>query len=214
MDTRAWRLTWPPGFSVFEVDSQQVLDFKHEVLSQHDESTHAEAGTDKPAGTDGNLKLPQTSCAKRAAIAADASKAAGAHICTASKHFRAVFVCPCGHCFCWFELRGCCTASKHKSMLREKRDLLCFHTWPLTKITTSWSADTYSRVAALMLCLLLLLPTAMLPLLLLLSSVAGGCYGRQPDLWRSLLSAGLSAAIPTVFVLEGFIGEGFIVTGL
>ena len=32
MDTRAWRLQWPAGFSVFEVDSQQVLDFKHRIL--------------------------------------------------------------------------------------------------------------------------------------------------------------------------------------
>ncbi|GAB2789858.1 class I SAM-dependent methyltransferase [Amycolatopsis magusensis] len=32
LDTRAYRLDWPPGCSVFEVDRGEVLAFKHEVL--------------------------------------------------------------------------------------------------------------------------------------------------------------------------------------
>lgn len=30
---RAWRLTWPPGFKLFEVDSAAVLSFKSRVLA-------------------------------------------------------------------------------------------------------------------------------------------------------------------------------------
>ena len=45
MDTRAWRLPWPPGFSVFEVDSQQVLDFKQRMLSSSLGSGGADGGS-------------------------------------------------------------------------------------------------------------------------------------------------------------------------
>lgn len=31
-DMRAWRLSWPPGFKLFEVDSDIVLRFKARVL--------------------------------------------------------------------------------------------------------------------------------------------------------------------------------------
>lgn len=30
---RAWRLDWPPGFKLFEVDSETVLGFKRRVLA-------------------------------------------------------------------------------------------------------------------------------------------------------------------------------------
>ncbi|MFE2358413.1 SAM-dependent methyltransferase [Streptomyces parvulus] len=33
LDTRAFRLDWPPGCAVFEIDRAGVLDFKHEVLA-------------------------------------------------------------------------------------------------------------------------------------------------------------------------------------
>ncbi|MEW2448521.1 class I SAM-dependent methyltransferase [Streptomyces parvulus] len=33
LDTRAFRLDWPPGCAVFEVDRAGVLDFKHDVLA-------------------------------------------------------------------------------------------------------------------------------------------------------------------------------------
>lgn len=32
-DMRAWRLDWPPGFKLFEVDSETVLGFKRRVLA-------------------------------------------------------------------------------------------------------------------------------------------------------------------------------------
>ncbi|HEX6339869.1 SAM-dependent methyltransferase [Umezawaea sp.] len=32
LDSRAFRLDWPPGVALFEVDREGVLDFKHEVL--------------------------------------------------------------------------------------------------------------------------------------------------------------------------------------
>lgn len=33
LDTRAYRLDWPPGHTVYEADRQEVLAFKHEVLA-------------------------------------------------------------------------------------------------------------------------------------------------------------------------------------
>ena len=41
LDTRAFRLDWPPGHVAFELDRQEVLDFKHEVLG----ALHATAKT-------------------------------------------------------------------------------------------------------------------------------------------------------------------------
>lgn len=35
LDSRAYRLIWPEGTTVFELDRPQVLDFKREVLSSH-----------------------------------------------------------------------------------------------------------------------------------------------------------------------------------
>jgi methyltransferase (TIGR00027 family) len=32
LDTRAFRLAWPPGVTVFELDQPQVIEFKDEVL--------------------------------------------------------------------------------------------------------------------------------------------------------------------------------------
>jgi methyltransferase (TIGR00027 family) len=34
LDSRAYRLAWPDGTSIFELDRPQVLDFKREVLAQ------------------------------------------------------------------------------------------------------------------------------------------------------------------------------------
>ncbi|AOW92717.1 SAM-dependent methyltransferase [Rhodococcus sp. WMMA185] len=36
LDARAYRLDWPPGTTVFEVDQPKVLEFKGEVLAEHD----------------------------------------------------------------------------------------------------------------------------------------------------------------------------------
>jgi methyltransferase (TIGR00027 family) len=35
LDSRAYRLPWPDGTTVFELDQPQVLDFKREVLAEH-----------------------------------------------------------------------------------------------------------------------------------------------------------------------------------
>ena len=35
LDSRAYRLTWPTGTTVFEVDQPKVLEFKARVLAQH-----------------------------------------------------------------------------------------------------------------------------------------------------------------------------------
>lgn len=35
LDSRAYRLPWPDGTTVFELDRPQVLDFKREVLASH-----------------------------------------------------------------------------------------------------------------------------------------------------------------------------------
>ena len=35
LDTRAFRLNWPPGTILFELDTQPVLDFKDTVLAEH-----------------------------------------------------------------------------------------------------------------------------------------------------------------------------------
>lgn len=42
LDSRAFRLPWPDGTVVYELDRPQVLDFKREVLSGHDEVPRAE----------------------------------------------------------------------------------------------------------------------------------------------------------------------------
>jgi methyltransferase (TIGR00027 family) len=36
MDTRAWRLAWPPGTALFELDQPAVLRFKDEVMASHE----------------------------------------------------------------------------------------------------------------------------------------------------------------------------------
>jgi hypothetical protein len=71
MDTRAWRLPWPPGTTVWEVDTHQVLSFKDQVLAQ------------QPA--------PALRCSRRVTVAADARQPeggllgarTGAHACAA-----------------------------------------------------------------------------------------------------------------------------------
>ncbi len=35
LDSRAYRLQWPPRTSVFEIDLPKVLDFKARVLGEH-----------------------------------------------------------------------------------------------------------------------------------------------------------------------------------
>lgn len=76
MDTRAWRLQWPPGFTVFEVDTQQVLDFKHRIILSSSSSTDSQQDPQQQQQQQaGERQLPPLSCARRVAVAADASKA-------------------------------------------------------------------------------------------------------------------------------------------
>ena len=42
LDSRAYRLRWPDGTVVFELDQPRVLDFKREALSRHGDSPLAE----------------------------------------------------------------------------------------------------------------------------------------------------------------------------
>jgi methyltransferase (TIGR00027 family) len=42
LDSRAYRLPWPDGTTVFELDQPQVLDFKREVLAEHDVQPRAQ----------------------------------------------------------------------------------------------------------------------------------------------------------------------------
>jgi methyltransferase (TIGR00027 family) len=42
LDSRAYRLAWPDGTVVFELDQPQVLEFKREVLAQHGETPTVE----------------------------------------------------------------------------------------------------------------------------------------------------------------------------
>ena len=42
LDSRAYRLDWPDGTTVFELDRPQVLDFKREVLTGHGAQPRAE----------------------------------------------------------------------------------------------------------------------------------------------------------------------------
>ncbi|OBJ88613.1 class I SAM-dependent methyltransferase [Mycobacterium asiaticum] len=42
LDSRSYRLPWPDGTTVFELDQPQVLDFKREVLAQHGVQPRAE----------------------------------------------------------------------------------------------------------------------------------------------------------------------------
>lgn len=42
LDSRAYRLPWPAGTTVFELDRPQVLDFKREVLTRHGAQPQAE----------------------------------------------------------------------------------------------------------------------------------------------------------------------------
>ncbi len=42
LDSRAYRLEWPAGTTIFELDRPQVLDFKREVLARHGAQPRAE----------------------------------------------------------------------------------------------------------------------------------------------------------------------------
>ena len=42
LDSRAYRLDWPAGTTIFELDQTQVLDFKREVLARHGSQPRAE----------------------------------------------------------------------------------------------------------------------------------------------------------------------------
>lgn len=42
LDSRAYRLPWPDGTTVFELDQPQVLDFKRQVLAEHGAQPRAE----------------------------------------------------------------------------------------------------------------------------------------------------------------------------
>lgn len=77
MDTRAWRLQWPPQFTVFEVDTQQVLDFKHSMLRQ-DSNADQQHVVQQPGQQQQHsvaAGLPPLSCDHRVAVVADASEA-------------------------------------------------------------------------------------------------------------------------------------------
>ncbi|KAF6257665.1 S-adenosyl-L-methionine-dependent methyltransferase [Scenedesmus sp. NREL 46B-D3] len=80
-DTRAWRLSWPPGFKVFEVDSAAVLSFKAWVLSGAAAAAAAAAGASgeqqqqQQQQVEGAV-LPQLRCEQRVEVVADASQPA------------------------------------------------------------------------------------------------------------------------------------------
>ncbi|MEZ0367390.1 class I SAM-dependent methyltransferase [Mycobacterium sp. pUA109] len=42
LDSRAYRLSWPDGTTIFELDQPQVLEFKREVLTRHGAQPNAE----------------------------------------------------------------------------------------------------------------------------------------------------------------------------
>jgi methyltransferase (TIGR00027 family) len=42
LDSRAYRLDWPSGTTIFEVDQPQVLEFKREVLARHGDQPQAQ----------------------------------------------------------------------------------------------------------------------------------------------------------------------------
>jgi methyltransferase (TIGR00027 family) len=42
LDSRAYRLNWPGGTTIFEVDQPQVLEFKREVLARHGDQPNAD----------------------------------------------------------------------------------------------------------------------------------------------------------------------------
>ncbi|GBE63625.1 putative S-adenosyl-L-methionine-dependent methyltransferase [Mycobacterium sp. MFM001] len=42
LDSRAYRLSWPDGTTIFELDQPQVLEFKREVLAEHGAEPRAE----------------------------------------------------------------------------------------------------------------------------------------------------------------------------
>ncbi|MGA8331995.1 MAG: class I SAM-dependent methyltransferase [Mycobacterium sp.] len=42
LDSRAYRLSWPDGTTIFELDRPQVLDFKRDVLTEHGAKSNAE----------------------------------------------------------------------------------------------------------------------------------------------------------------------------
>ena len=42
LDSRAYRLSWPDGTTIFELDRPQVLDFKREVLAGQGAQPRAE----------------------------------------------------------------------------------------------------------------------------------------------------------------------------
>jgi hypothetical protein len=78
MDTRAWRLQWPPGFSVFEVDTQQVLDFKRKMLHTASSSSSGSSAMGAMAGVQLDADgVPVLSCERRVVVPADASKTEG-----------------------------------------------------------------------------------------------------------------------------------------
>lgn len=79
METHAWRLQWPTGFTVFEIDTQQVLAFKHRILSSgsSSSSTESQQTSQHQQQQPETSQLPPLSCERRVVVAADASKAQG-----------------------------------------------------------------------------------------------------------------------------------------
>ncbi len=45
LDTRAYRLDWPPGTIVYEIDQPDVLEFKNRVLAEHSATPRTEHRT-------------------------------------------------------------------------------------------------------------------------------------------------------------------------
>jgi hypothetical protein len=75
-DTRAWRLPWPAGFKVFEVDSPAVLAFKARVLSGA--AAAAADGQQQQQQQQGEVAVqPKLQCEQRVEVPADASRPEG-----------------------------------------------------------------------------------------------------------------------------------------
>jgi hypothetical protein len=76
-DTRAWRLSWPPGFRVFEVDSPAVLAFKARVLSGAAAAAAAAAADGEQQQQQQQQQQPKLQCEQRLEVPADASQPEG-----------------------------------------------------------------------------------------------------------------------------------------
>eukprot|EP00878_Enallax_costatus_P037310 GHUV01042133.1.p1 GENE.GHUV01042133.1~~GHUV01042133.1.p1 ORF type:complete len:215 (+),score=77.40 GHUV01042133.1:188-832(+) len=69
-DTRAYRLSWPPGFVVYEVDTEQVTQFKNRVMQAADKQMQQQQQQHE-----GQAETGRQQPARRVAVVADASNA-------------------------------------------------------------------------------------------------------------------------------------------